>query len=199
MLKKEDPDPSGFGLQGRVVIVTGAGQGLGRAFARAFAAAGARVVVAELNEMSGRSVIAGIEQTGGEAFFHETDAADLASVQRMSDAVCDRYKRVDVLVNNAGIFSTLEMRPFEHIPKAEWDLVLRVNVTGAFYCSRAVLPAMRERSWGRAQKERIVGMQCIPRPEAPADLVGAVLFLASDHSAFMTGQQLNVDGGATHI
>lgn len=262
MLKKEDPDPSGFGLQGRVVIVTGAGQGLGRAFARAFAAAGARVVVAELNEMSGRSVVAGIEQTGGEAFFHETDVADLASVQRMSDAVCDRYKRVDVLVNNAGIFSALEMRPFEHIPPAEWDLVLRVSVTGAFYCSRAVLPVMRERSWGRiiniasgavtlgrpnylhyttskaalagmtksmarelgpsgitvnallpgatfteierktvspAQKERIVGMQCIPRPEAPADLVGAVLFLASDHSAFMTGQQLNVDGGATHI
>jgi len=50
-----------------------------------------------------------------------------------------------------------------------------------------------------AQKERIVGIQCIPRPETPGDLVGSVLFLASDLSAFMTGQQLNVDGGATHL
>lgn len=257
-----DAGTDGFGLQDRVAIVTGAGQGLGRAFAQALAAAGARVVAAELSETSGRSVVAEIEQAGGEALFHETDVADLASVERMADAVRDRYGRVDVLVNNAGIFSTLEMRPFEQIPPAEWDLVLRVNVTGAFYCSRAVLPSMRERGWGRiiniasgavtlgrpnylhyitskaalagmtksmarelgpagitvnallpgatfteierktvspSQKERIVAMQCIPRPEAPKDLVGAVLFLASEHSAFMTGQQLNVDGGATHI
>jgi len=247
-------------LKDRVVIVTGAGQGIGRVFAKAFAKAGARTVIAELNEVKAAVVSEEIMEAGGQALAVTTDVADEASIGEMIEIVEDEYGRIDVLLNNAGIFSTLEMRPFDQIPLEEWERVLRVNLTGPFLCARAVLPAMRRAKWGRIinvasgavrlgrpnylhyiaskaalagmslsmarelgpdgitvnailpgatfteierktvtpeQKERIVAMQCIPRPEAPDDLVGAVLFLASDASAFVTGQSINLDGGVT--
>src|SRR5262245_26596397 len=95
-------------LQGRVAIVTGAGQGLGRVFAKAFAMAGAIPVIAERNHDKGKAVAAEI---GNEAFAIHTDVADPASIDSMVAEVDRRFGRVDVLVNNAGIFSTLEMRP----------------------------------------------------------------------------------------
>ena len=256
-----NPDSMVFpSLKERVVIVTGAGQGIGRVFAKGFAQAGARVVIAELNESKAASVATEILEAGGQALAVTTDVADEASIKEMVEVVEDEWDRIDVLINNAGIFSTLEMRPFDQIPLEEWEKVLRVNLTGPFLCARAVLPAMRRAQWGRIinvasgavrlgrpnylhyiatkaalagmslsmarelgkdgitvnailpgatfteierktvtpeQKERIVAMQCIPRPEVPEDLVGAVLFLASDASGFVTGQSINLDGGVT--
>lgn len=249
-------------LAGHVAIVTGAGQGLGRAFAKAFAKAGATAVIAETNEKKAAAVAEEIMNDGGKALAVTTDVSDPASVNLMARVVEDQCGRIDTLVNNAGIFSTLEMRPFDQIPLDEWDRVLRVNTTGPFLCARAVLPAMRKRKRGRIiniasaavqlgrpnylhyitsksaligmsrsmarelgsdgitvnavmpgatfteierktvspeQKQRIVAMQCIPRPETPDDLTGTVLFLASDNAAFVTGQTLNLDGGATHL
>jgi NAD(P)-dependent dehydrogenase (short-subunit alcohol dehydrogenase family) len=248
-------------LKERVVIITGAGQGIGRAFAKAFAMAGARAVIAERNATTAAAVAAEIMRADGQALAVQTDIADPASVNEMIEVVEDEYGRIDVLINNAAIFSTLQMRPFEQIPLEEWEQVLRVNVTGAFLCARAVLPAMRKAKWGRiinmasgavslgrpgylhyiasksalvgmsrsmarelgaynitvnailpgatfteierqtvtaAQKERIIAMQCIPRAETPEDLIGTALFLASEASAFITGQIVNADGGATH-
>lgn len=78
-----------------------------------------------------------------------TDVSDPASVQNLVDGVMEKYGRVDVLVNNAAIFTSLKMKPFEQIPLDEWDRVLRVNVTGCFLTARAVLPAMRAAKWGR--------------------------------------------------
>jgi 3-oxoacyl-[acyl-carrier protein] reductase len=248
-------------LAGRVAIITGAGQGIGKVFAKAFAKSGAISVIAERNRTSAESVAQDIVASGGQAFAIETDVADADSVRKMVAAVDERYKRIDILVNNAGLFSTLDMRPFDQIPLEEWERVLRVNVTGPFLCACAVLPAMKRAKWGRIvniasaavplgrpnylhyiasksalqgmtysmarelgkdgisvnsllpgatfteierktvtreQKERIIGMQCIPRAETPEDLVGTALFLSSDATGFLTGQSIVVDGGATH-
>lgn len=136
-------------LKDRVVIITGAGQGIGRVFAKSFALAGARVVIAELNEERAGKVAAEILEAGGEALAVTTDVADPNSINEMVGFVEDEWDRIDVLINNAGIFSTLEMRPFDQIPLEEWEQVLRVNLTGPFLCARAVLPAMRKRKWGR--------------------------------------------------
>jgi NAD(P)-dependent dehydrogenase (short-subunit alcohol dehydrogenase family) len=248
-------------LAGRVAVITGAGQGLGRAFAKAFADAGAIAIIAERNAERGEAVAAEIAHAGHRARAITTDVADPDSVAAMARTVEAEFGGADILVNNAAIFSTLEMRPFDQIPLDEWEHVLKVNVTGAFLCARAVIPAMRRARWGRIvnmasgavtlgrpnylhyitskaalegmtrslarelgpdgitvnailpgatfteierktvspeQKHRIVAMQCIQRPEVPEDLVGTVLFLSSDASAFLTGQALTVDGGATH-
>ena len=83
----------------------------------------------------------------------------------MVEEVERRYGRIDILVNNAGIFSTLEMRPFDQIPLDEWERVLRVNVTGPFLCSRAVLPAMRRAQMGPHHPHGVRG-----RDDGPAEL-----------------------------
>src|SRR3974390_2584928 len=135
-------------LNDRVVIITGAGQGIGRVFAKSFAKAGARVVIAEVNEKRAAAVAEEILAFDGQVLAVTTDVADLASIEEMVRVVDDEWGRIDVLINNAGIFSTLEMRPFDQIPLDEWERVLGVNLTGPFLCARAVLPAMRRAHWG---------------------------------------------------
>ena len=138
-----------FDVTGRVVIVTGGGQGIGREYARQFAAAGAIPVVADLNGDTARRVVHEIEDAGGSALAVPTDVGDATSVQKLIDTTVEKLGRIDILVNNAAIFSGLKMKPFEQIPLEEWELVMRVNVTGCFLLARAVLPAMRRGGWGR--------------------------------------------------
>jgi 3-oxoacyl-[acyl-carrier protein] reductase len=131
-------------LKDKVAIITGAGQGLGRAYAQRFAREGANVVVAELNADKGRAVAA---QVGGQ--FVRTDVADEASCNALAAATVDKFGRIDVLVNNAAIFSTLQMRRFWEIPAAEWDELMAVNVRGVWLASKAVVPQMRKQASGR--------------------------------------------------
>jgi 3-oxoacyl-[acyl-carrier protein] reductase len=128
----------------KVAIITGAGQGLGRAYALRLAKEGAKVVVAELNADKGQSVANEVR-----GHFVRTNVADEASVQEMARQAVDAYGRIDILVNNAAIFSTLKMRPFWEIPATEWDELMGVNVRGVWLAAKAVVPQMRKQGSGR--------------------------------------------------
>ena len=130
-------------IDGKVAIVTGAAQGIGRAIADELARNGARIVVADLRgaEEAAASFPDGVGVTA--------NVADEASVQALVDEVVERCGTVDILVNNAGLYASLEMRPFEQIPLEEWRQVMDINVASMFLMSRAVVPVMRSGGGGR--------------------------------------------------
>ena len=142
-------DGNRFDVSGRVVIITGAGQGIGRDYALAFAAAGARPVLAEINGDKLRDVVSEIEAGGGEAFAIETDVGSPDSVKAMVAETLKTYGQIDVLINNAAIFANIPRRKFYDIPYDEWNNVLHVNITGSYLCASAVVPAMRKAGQGR--------------------------------------------------
>jgi NAD(P)-dependent dehydrogenase (short-subunit alcohol dehydrogenase family) len=129
-------------LDGKVAIVTGGAQGIGRAIAAGLASEGARIVIADLR--GAEEAAAAYE--GGIGF--AVDVADEDAVRRMVDQTFERCGTIDVLVNNAGLYASLAMRPFTEIPLEEWRQVMDVNVASMFLTCRAVVPVMRERGGG---------------------------------------------------
>ncbi|MDX6664860.1 MAG: hypothetical protein QOG68_1066 [Solirubrobacteraceae bacterium] len=129
-------------LADRVVIVTGGAQGIGRAIAQRLHEEGATIVVADLQGHE-----AAAEELGGLGV--RVDVASEADTKAMAAAALERYGRIDALVNNAGIYSSLVPTPFERIEIDEWRKVYDVNVLGMFLSTRAVTPAMREAGYGR--------------------------------------------------
>jgi NAD(P)-dependent dehydrogenase (short-subunit alcohol dehydrogenase family) len=246
-----------YRLDGKVAVVTGSGQGIGKGYAFGVAEAGARVVVAELNAERGEAVAQELEAAGHEAMFVQTDVSDEASTLAMGRAVVDRWGGVDVLVNNAGWLEGLPSDSIEEMALERWNRVLAVNLTGVLLATRACLPGMRAKGGGSivnqtstgayintpnrihytVSKAAIIPMtrsmarelakdnirvnaiapgpintgalaglpesvienlrnqMCIKKIGEPEDLLGALLFLATDQSAWMTGQVVVVDGG----
>jgi NAD(P)-dependent dehydrogenase (short-subunit alcohol dehydrogenase family) len=133
-------------LKDKVAIVTGAGGGLGLAIATRYVAEGAKVVIADISDP--RSAAASV---GGDDQILPiiADVADENSVTRLADATLEKFGRIDILVNNAAISSTLPLQPFENIKIADWRRVMDVNVMGTFLCSRAVVRQMRKQKGGR--------------------------------------------------
>ena len=138
-----------FSVAGRVVLITGSGQGVGRELARQFAAAGSIVAVADIDPRKAETVLREITSAGGRGLALQVDVGDRASVDRMAKALLESHGRIDILVNNAAIFATLNKGPFDQILLEEWEQVMRVNVTGAYLATCAVAPAMRQARWGR--------------------------------------------------
>lgn len=133
-------------LGGRGAVVTGGGRGIGRAVASALAGAGASVVVAARTEGEIRSVAGELRERGREAHAVPCDVTEPDDVESLAAAAAERLGRVDILVNNAGASGSA---PFHRLELTEWNRMLRVNATGSFLCTKAFLPGMVERGWGR--------------------------------------------------
>ncbi|MGD9646598.1 MAG: SDR family NAD(P)-dependent oxidoreductase [Pirellulales bacterium] len=129
---------------GKVAIVTGGGQGIGRATCEAFAAEGATVVIAERNAETAAEVASAIEAAGGKALAVPTDVSDELTIQRMVETTIDRFGRIDVLVNNAAVFI---LRGIEATVE-EWHEILAVNVIGPALCAKHVVPHMQRQGSG---------------------------------------------------
>jgi NAD(P)-dependent dehydrogenase (short-subunit alcohol dehydrogenase family) len=241
-------------LDGKVALVTGAAQGIGRAIAEGLATAGARIAIADLRGAD-EAAAAFPEGVGVTA-----DVSNEDDVKRVAGEVVEQCGGIDILVNNAGLYASLEMRPFDQIPLAEWRQVMDVNVASMFLMCREVVPVMRGRGGGKivnissgtpfrgvpfllhyvtskgaivtltralakelgkdnvlvncvapgftmsagveAHPEVIaklrdvsVAARTLQRDQTPEDVVGAVVFLCSPASDFITGQTMVIDGG----
>jgi 3-oxoacyl-[acyl-carrier protein] reductase len=134
------------GLQGRIALVTGAAQGIGRACALELARAGATLAVADINEEKLALVAAEIEAAGGQAAAFRLDVSSQESIEAGAKAVLERFGKVEILVNNAGITRDGLMMAMK---RADWDLVLAINLTGPFLLTQALLRPMLKNRWGR--------------------------------------------------
>jgi NAD(P)-dependent dehydrogenase (short-subunit alcohol dehydrogenase family) len=133
-------------LRGRGAVVTGGGRGIGAAVARALAEAGARVLVAARSADQLEKTAEALREAGHEAWSAACDVTDETEVERLARSAAERLGVVDILVQSAGMaFSA----PLHRMTLAEWETIFRVNVTATFLCTRAFLPGMVERGWGR--------------------------------------------------
>jgi len=247
-------------LQSKVVVVTGAARGLGRAYAEAMAAEGAAVIACDTNSCA--DTVSSVRANGGQIDSTVTDITDMSSCSAMAEFACERFGRIDVLVNNAALYAGLQGARFEDLPENQWDQVMQVNIKGVWQTCKAVVNPMREAGGGSiinisslaavfglpygldyvASKAAVIGMtrtmarelgkdsirvnavapsavmtegteeffgekfdkaksviasgQLIQRNLETADITGTVIYLASDASAFVTGQTHMVDGGS---
>ena len=134
-------------LDGRVAIVTGAAQGIGAAFARAMAAEGAKIAIADLD--SGAGIVDELKSGGAEAIDVPTDVADEDSCKAMVAKTVGAFGGLDIIVNNAAVFTSVERKAFDEITVEEWDQVLAVNTKGVWLCCKAAAPEMRKKKYGK--------------------------------------------------
>ncbi|MET0249356.1 MAG: SDR family oxidoreductase [Sphingobium sp.] len=154
-------DPkSQFDLTGRVAIVTGAGgrgNSIGAAYAKGLAMAGAAVMVADIDGDGARAVAGEIGDAGGQARAVRVDITDEASVAAMMDATCAAFGGLDILVNNAALMVEAVGVPLHEMPIADFERLMRVNLTGSLLCARAAVPLMTARGGGRIVNQSSAG------------------------------------------
>jgi NAD(P)-dependent dehydrogenase (short-subunit alcohol dehydrogenase family) len=139
--------PKLFDLSGRVALVTGGNKGLGLAMARGFAEAGANIVLASRNEVELKAALDSIlSATGRNGTYVVCDVSDRKQVDGLAKTAVDRMGRVDILINNAGMN---QPQPIDQIADEVWDRILEVNLSSCMALTRAVVPGMKHRKWGR--------------------------------------------------
>ena len=134
-------------LEGRVAIVTGGSRNIGAFYSRHLAAEGARVVVADV--LDGNKVVKEIEKAKGQAIALKVDVSKEEDTVRMAEETVKRFGRIDILVNNAAIFLSINRRPFYDLSAEEWDQVSSVNIKGPFLCAKSVFPQMSKQKSGK--------------------------------------------------
>ncbi|MGY9019546.1 MAG: SDR family NAD(P)-dependent oxidoreductase [Alphaproteobacteria bacterium] len=134
-------------LEGRVALVTGAAQGIGAEFAKGLAAEGAKVAISDLD--SGQTVVDIIKQAGGDAIDAPCDVSDEASSRAAVQKTVEAFGRLDILVNNAAIFTMVERSSFDEITVDDWDRVSAVNIKGVWIMCKEAVPEMRKNSYGK--------------------------------------------------
>jgi NAD(P)-dependent dehydrogenase (short-subunit alcohol dehydrogenase family) len=166
-----------FDLTGRVALVTGGSKGLGQAMARGFAEAGADVIISSRHEDELKNALAEILQgTGRKGRYFVTDMTQRQNVQRLAKDTLDAFGRVDILINNAG---TNVPQAIDQITDKDWDNVLELNVTSVMALTRALVPQMKARQWGRIiHISSIMGQVSNPGRSAYSATKAAVMGLA---------------------
>jgi NAD(P)-dependent dehydrogenase (short-subunit alcohol dehydrogenase family) len=142
------PSDGTASLAGRTLLITGAGRGLGAAFAEACGRAGAAIIVAEINAQWGEATVAQLTTAGVSASFLPVDVADPASIEALAREVNSRYSHIDGLLNNAALATGIGGKTFEEIDVATWDRVMAINVRGHWLLTRAIAPLLRRSQRG---------------------------------------------------
>ncbi len=132
-------------LKDKIAIVTGGARGIGRAIAELFVREGAVVIMMDILP-EGKAVAEAIVSSGGKAEFHAVSVTDKPAVASLFEQVNNRYGRIDILINNAGVTRD---RTLEKMSEEEWDTVVEINLKGVFICTQAVIPYMKDNRWGR--------------------------------------------------
>ena len=137
-----------MGFEDKVAVVTGAGGGIGEAYAKGLADRGAAVVVAEIRADQGERIAKEIEASGGKALAVATDVSSEESTLAMARSAIESFGGIDYLINNAAIYGGMELHGLMTVPLEYWNRFMSVNMTGPLLCSRAVVPSMAERGGG---------------------------------------------------
>jgi 3-oxoacyl-[acyl-carrier protein] reductase len=177
------------GLKGKIALVTGSGSGIGKAIALGLAREGVDIAVNDVNQGNAENAASEIRETGSHAMVVLASVADEAEVNRMVDQVVAEWGGIDILVNNAGVTNHLLIEDTE---KEEWERVLSVNMGGAFNCSKAVVPSMRQRGGGRI-------INTISYSGERMTMIGGVSYTSSKSGIWGLTRQLSFELGPYQI
>lgn len=179
-------------VKDKVIIITGAALGIGKAASLLCAQHGAKVAVTDINEEEGKSVVKQIQDNGGQGHFWHLNTADEKEVQKVIASINKEFGKIDVLVNNAGIAGV--NKPTHEITEQEWDALMAVNVKGVFFCTKHVIPYLKENKSGS-----IINLSSIYGLVGAADLPpyhaskGAVRLMTKTDALFYAKDNIRVN------